>query len=417
MMKRVVGNLLITMVLASLSLASAACSRQPEATGEKAGGQEEAAADQPKQETKGPEPQKGIVELPAEAYASAGIKTVPVEVRSLAAEIDTTGQVGFNEDRLAHVSPRVAGRITSVRATLGQRVARGQALAVIDSVDLGKARADYRQARAREDLTRGAFERESRLAADKISSQKEVLEARAAHLEAQAALRNAEETLRLFGLSPAQIGTLRSGEPGISLLPVASPFDGTVVEKEANLGEMVGPEQKLFTVADLRRVWIGIDVFEKDLRRVHLGDGVAAEVDAYPGETFEGKVSFIGAQVDSGTRAVRARLEIDNGGGRLRPGMFARVRLSDPHTPGGGAAGPPVAAVPESALQRKGSGFVAFVPAGERRYQQRAVRTGRRSGGFVEVLDGLKPGEQVVVQGSFLLLSEASKTTMGEGEE
>jgi cobalt-zinc-cadmium efflux system membrane fusion protein len=404
-MKPVCEKLLLIIAFAGLIAGlTVSCSRQPDAT-EEANGERQAQGE------------TGLIELPPEAYASAGIQTARVEVRPFAAEIETTGQVGFNEDRIAHVSPRVAGRITSVRATLGQKVAAGQALAVIDSVELGKARADYLQAKAREELTRATFERESRLAADKISSQKEVLEARAAHLEAEAALRNAEETLHLFGLTPTQMGALGGNRPGASLLPISAPFAGTVVEKEASLGEMVGPEQKLFTVADLRRVWIWIDVFEKDLRRVHLEDGVSVEPDAYPGESFQGKVSFVGAQVDSGTRTVRARIDIDNADGRLRPGMFARVKVSDPHAPGGGAAGPPVAAVPESALQRKGSGYVAFVPVGERRFQQRAVTTGRRSGGFVEVISGLKPGEQVVAQGTFLLLSEASKQTLGEGEE
>jgi cobalt-zinc-cadmium efflux system membrane fusion protein len=406
-------NLPMTMALAGLGLASfVACSKPPV---EEKRSQEVAA--QPTALEKGAQPEKGIVELAPEAYSSAGLQTARVEVRPLATEIETTGQVGFNEDRKAHVSPRVAGRITAVHVALGQRVASGQVLAVIDSVELGKARAEYLQAKAREDLTRTTFERESRLAAEKISSQKEVLEARAANLEAQAALRNAEETLHLFGLTAGQIAALGSSKPGASLLAVSSPFSGTVVEKEASLGEMVGPEQKLFTVADLRRVWVWIDVFEKDLRRVHLDDGVSVEADAYPGEKFEGKVSLVGAQVDPGTRTVRARLDVENSDGRLRPGMFARVRLSDPHAPGGGAAGPPVATVPESAIQRKGSGFIAFVPVGERRYQQRAVRTGRRAGGFIEVLDGLKPGEPVVVKGVFLLLSEASKQSLGEGGE
>jgi cobalt-zinc-cadmium efflux system membrane fusion protein len=413
-MKLAMKKFLWTVALAGVAVGlPVSCTQRPE---EAAKGQEtpkQAAEAQGRAETG----EAGVIELAPEAYASAGIQTGRVEVRPLAAEIETTGQVGFNEDRIAHVSPRVAGRLTAVRATLGQRVAAGQTLAVIDSVELGKARADYLQAKAREELTRATFDRESRLAADKISSQKEVLEARAAHLEAEAALRNAEETLHLFGLTAGQIEALRDREPGASLMPILTPFAGTVVEKEASLGEMVGPEKRLFTVADLRRVWISIDVFEKDLRRVHLDDGVSVEADAYPGESFQGKVSFVGAQVDPGTRTIRARIDIDNANGRLRPGMFARVKLTDPHAPGGGAAGPPVATVPESAIQRKGSGFVAFVPVGERRFQQRAVSTGRRSGGFVEVINGLKPGEQVVVQGVFLLLSEASKQTLGEGGE
>lgn len=358
-----------------------------------------------------PKHEEGLVELSPEARATAGIRAQAAEARPLAAEIETTGEVGRNEDRVARVGPRVAGRITAVHAVLGQKVSRGQALAVIDSTELGQTKADYLQAQAQEDLARATYERENRLAAEKISSQKEVLEARAALLQAQAARRSAEEKLRLFGLTATQVGAIGRGQ-GTSLLPVSSPFAGVVVEKEATLGEVVAPEQKLFTVADLRRVWIWIDVFEKDLRRVHPGDGAAVEVDAYPGEKFQGKVSFFSAQVDPGTRTVRARIDVDNGDGRLRPGMFTRIRLSDPHTTGG----TPVVVVPESAVQRRGDGFAVFVQEGEGRYRIRPVRTGRKAGGVVEILDGVKAGEPVVVQGVFFLASEASKESFGEGD-
>jgi len=354
----------------------------------------------------------GVVALSPESRAGAGVRVARAEARPLAAEIETTGEVGRNEDRVAHVGPRVAGRITAVNAVLGQKVGRGQALAVIDSVELGQAKADYLQARAQEDLARTTHERESRLAAEKISSEKEVLEARAALLQAHAARRNSEEKLRLFGLTAGQIGALGQGGAEASLLPVAAPFEGVVVEKEAHLGEVVAPERKLFTVADLRRVWIWIDVFEKDLRHVHAEDGAAVVVDAYPGESFRGKVSFLSAQVDPGTRTVRARIDVDNGGGRLRPGMFARVRLTDPHATGG----TPVVVVPESAVQRHGDGSVVFVEEAEGRYRMRPVKTGRRTDGVVEILDGLKAGEPVAVAGVFFLASEAAKASFGEAE-
>ena len=155
-----------------------------------------------------------------------------------------------------------------------------------------------------------------------------------------------------------------------------------------------------------------MDVFEKDLRGVHRDDEVSLQVDAYPGETFAGKVSFLTGSVDAATRTVRARVDVNNADGRLRPGMFARIRLTDPHVP---PAGPGVPVVPESALQRQGEEYAVFVPDGERRYRRREVKIGRKSGDFVEILEGLKPGERVAVKGVFLLASEAAKETMGEG--
>lgn len=420
-MSRALRYLLTTFALTCLALTGVSCSRSPATPGEEKSGKadEEAASPEKHAEGEGERAsgehgeaqeghEEGVVELTPEAHARAGVKTATVQAQALAGELEMTGQVGFNEDRQAHVGPRISGRITEVRAALGQRVKRGETLAVLDSTELGQAKASYQQGRVRETLTRETYERERKLAADKISSEQEVLTARAAYLEAAAELRRAEATLRLMGLSAGQI----QGQAG-SLSPVSSPFDGTVVEKEASLGEMVSPERKLFTVADLSRVWIWIDVFEKDLRRVHLGDGAAVLVDAYPGETFEGKVSFFAGSVDTSTRTVRARVDVGNGDGRLRPGMFARILLTDPHVR---PAGPGVPVVPESALQRQGEEYVVFVPDGERRYRRREVKTGRRAGDWVEILGGLKPGERVVVKGVFLLASEAAKETMGEGD-
>ena len=416
-MKRLCRYLMILALTCLCAAFSVSCSRSPatgdgeepgkpaaHAEGEAGAGHDEHGEEEGHEE--------GVIELSAEAHARAGIETAAVRAEALGAELETTGQVGFNEDRMAHVGPRIAGRVTAVRATLGQRVKRGETLAVLDSTELGQAKAAYQQARAREDLTRETYDREKQLAAEKISSEQEALTARAAHLEASAELRRAEATLRLLGLSSEQIQNLRRGGTNSSFSPVTSPFEGSVVEKEVSLGEMVSPEQKLFTVADLSSVWIWIDVFEKDMRHVHPDDGVSVQVDAYPGETFEGKVSFVAGNLDTGTRTVRARVDVDNRDGRLRPGMFARIRLSDPHVR---PAGPGVPVVPESALQRQGEEYVVFVPDGQHRYRRREVRTGRKSGDSVEILAGLKPGEQVVVEGAFILASEAAKETMGEG--
>lgn len=412
-----VRHRLPSLILAGFVLASFACSRpQPpgaaaspestttELTVRPAGGAQERKV----------VPESGLVELAPEANARAGIEIGTVETEALGGELESTGQVGFNEDRLAHAGTRIPGRIVAIKVSLGARVRRGQTLAVVDSLELGQAKAAYLQARAREELTSEVYERENRLAAEKISSEQEALTARAAHLEASAELRRADETLRLLGMTAREVQGLRQAEPTSSLSPISSPFDGTVVEKSASLGEMVQPEQKLFTVADLGTVWLWVDVFEKDLRRVHPGDGATVAVDAYPGEVFQGKVSLLAETVDAATRTARARVIVENRDGRLRPGMFARIRLFDPHSR---PEGPGVAVVPESAVQRQGDGYVAFVPEGARRYRLREVRIGRKAGDRVEVLSGLKAGEKVVVKGTFLLASEAAKSTLGEGEE
>jgi cobalt-zinc-cadmium efflux system membrane fusion protein len=386
----------------------AGCGKEERKEGAAAEAHEEGAGHDEGEE--GEQHEEGVVELQPEARANAGIRVALVGTRNLAGELETTGQVGLDEDRVAHVGPRVAGRLASVSARLGDQVRAGQTLAVIDSTELAQAKADYLQARAQEDLARSTYEREERLAAEKISSQKEVLEARADLISAEAARRRAEETLRILGLDAAQIRGLRG--TGGSLIPITAPLDGVIVEKEATIGEVVNPEQKLFTIGDLGRLWIWIDVFERDLQRVHLEDDVEVAVDAFGAERFHGKVSFFSAQVDPATRTVRARIDVDNPGQRLRPGMFARVRLSDPHgaRPAAEAAVP---VVPENALQREGDGFVVFVQEGEHLFRVRPVQVGKRASGMAEILAGLQGGETVAVDGVFFLASEAEKETLG----
>ncbi len=361
------------------------------------------------------EGEAGIVELGPEAAARAEIRTAPATERVLAVQLSTTGQVDFDQTRLAHVSPRITGRVFRVHAVLGQEIRAGQTLAEIDSIELGQAKAAFLQAKAKEELARKSFERAQGLLADRIASEQEVLETEAGLREAAAELHTAEETLRLYGLAQAQIDTLTYDDRAASIYPLRAPFAGTVIERHVTLGELVAPDRNLFTLADLDQVWIWIDVYQRDLGGVHLDDEARARVDAFPGESFAGKVSYLSAQVDTDTRTVRARLDVPNPEGKLRPGMFVEVELVDPHAPVGGADRPASLVVPEDAVVRVGRESVVFVASGPRRFERREVEIGQRSGGLVEILRGLEVGESVVVEGAFLLKSAASKDSLGGG--
>ena len=361
----------------------------------------------------GEEHAEGVVELSPAMLERVTIRTAPVSTRVLPAELLTTGQVDFEQDRVAHVTPRIPGRVEAVHADLGDRIERGQALAVIDSIELGQAKTAYLQARAQEELARQNFEREQRLFGERVSSEKEMLAAKAAHLEAVARLRNGEETLRLYGLTNQRIERLDAEEDKISLLPVRSPLAGRVVEKHVTVGELVTPERNMFTIADLGHVWIWIDVYERDLPNVHLEDDVTVVVEALAGEHFGGKVSYISQQVDAATRTARARIDVENPEHKLRPGMFTRITLSDPHIASGELK--PSLVVPEAAIQRDGTESIVFVPLANHRFERREVTVGRKAAGHAEILSGLDAGETIVVEGAFVLKSEASKERMGGG--
>ena len=357
------------------------------------------------------EQEEGIVALTPEQIAAAGIRTGPVEQRPLSIQLNTTGEVGYEEDRLAHVSPRIPGRVVRVVASLGDRVQRGGTLAVIDSVELGQAKASFLTARTREDLARENREREEKLYQQRISSEREMIEAKARHLEAESERRSAEETLRLYGMGESETRALEPGGPSSSLLSVRAPISGEVVEKHVVIGELVTPDKSLFTVADLQHVWIWIDVYERDLANVHLKDDVEVSVEALPKAVFTGEVTYLAPRVEAQTRTVRARIDVLNPQGLLRPGMFAKVRLTDPHVQSAAAS----LVVPEGALVSRGEDNLVFVLVGEGRFSARPVKLGRREAGLVELESGLEANDQVVTEGAFFLKSELARAELGGG--
>ena len=355
----------------------------------------------------------GVVRLDPAAAEASGVRVEAAALRALLPELRTTGRVAFNENRLAHVGPRSEGRVAEVKADLGAQLKAGQAVAVIDSVELGRARAAYLGARASLDVAKAALAREEALLTEKITSEAEVLAARAAFEQARAGASAAAETLRVLGLGASEIASLDFGSDTPGRLALRAPFAGTLVERHLQRGEFVSPEDTLFTVADLSSLWIWIDVYERDLSRVHLGDEARVTVDAWAGRAWTGTVTYLRDAVDPDSRTVRARIEVENPDGALRPEMFAAVQLLDPHHDDADAA--MVLAVPETALQRGPEGSVLYVQTAPGTYEQRAVRVGHRSGGYAEVLSGLKPAEKVAVAGSFLLKTEASRESLGGG--
>tara|TARA_R110002073_G_scaffold57246_2_gene145657 strand:- start:11280 stop:12530 length:1251 start_codon:yes stop_codon:yes gene_type:complete len=356
----------------------------------------------------------GTIELRPEAAKRTKIVTAKVAARQVALEIHTTGQIGFDENRVAHVSPLVDGRVHKVTGRLGQMVEANEAVAEINSMELGRTKAAYLQAKARRDLTRATYEREKGLSESKISSEQEMMIAKSAYLQAKADFDAAAQTLRLFGIGSKSVENTNA-RGSKALFQVRAPIAGKVVEKHITLGELVTPASKLFTIADLSSVWIWIDIYERNIAAVHLQDIAYVTADSYPGKAFEGRLTYIMDSVDVDTRTVRARIELANPEGVLRPGMFVRVRLADPHGEDTTSEAKAVLAIPKDALLREGDASVVFVKLKENHYQKREVEVGRLSDEWGEITSGLAADEEVVVEGGFLLKSEASKADMGGG--
>jgi cobalt-zinc-cadmium efflux system membrane fusion protein len=352
------------------------------------------------------------IKLSQEALTTLNLKTSVVERKPLSSEIKTTAVIEPNRTRIAHVSPRISGRVVDVKAFLGDSVQQGQVLAELDSIELGQTKAEYLESKANLEVARANYSRENRLFKKQITSEKEYLYAKAEFIRSESALNTALETLRLLGLSDEEIKSLKWGETDhpASIFPLIAPFTGTVVEQHIVLGEFIKPEDKPYTIADLSHLWIQLDIYEKDLRWVEVGKTVDIKVNAYPDENFEGKITYVSDILDESTRAAKARVEILNMDGKLKPGMFATAIISIPSSDNEEGI-----VVLSTAIQQIEGKSAVFVQEGEDSFEMRGVSLGQHSGDYVQVLKGLSPGDKVVTEGGFYLKSALLKEELGEG--
>ena len=336
------------------------------------------------------------VALTDEQVKAAGI----VIKESGAAVIRTTlqlpGEIRFNEDRTAHIVPRAAGVVESVSANLGQKVSRGQVLAVISSSAVSEVRSELQAATKRRELAQTTYERENTLWQQKISPEQDVLQARQALREAEIAVANATQKLRTLGAS--------AGSGALGRVELRAPFDAMVVEKHIAIGEAVREDANVFTLSDLSTVWAEMSVGASDLAKVRVGERVRVKADAAD-VVADGKIAFVGSLIGAQTRTAPARVELSNPQGAWRPGLFVTVEVLTNDNDKASAI-----TVDANALQTVEDKTSVFTKV-EGGFVAKAVRVGRTDGQRVEILDGLKAGESYAADGSFVVKSEQGKSS------
>ncbi|WP_298218558.1 efflux RND transporter periplasmic adaptor subunit [Halothiobacillus sp.] len=402
--KHNLGRLAFWLLVGSLSATLlAGCGDKPKATENGVAETKQAEPASKNETTPAPEKQGAgkLLTLSAEETQAAGIKVQKLELQEKTEQVVVTATIQANQDRLAHVAPRMSGRIVKVNASLGDKVKPGQTLAVLDSIELGEARSSYLQGVSEAALAQAGFDRAQRLNADNIIPEKEFLRARAEQEKARAALRAAADKLHMMGVNPEKLAG--------STFPLTAPFAGTVIEKKAVLGELAPIDQSLFTVADLSTLWIESDLFEKDLGKVKVGAQAAVTVSAYPGEVFKGRLTYISSTMNKETRTVKARVEVPNLGGRLKPEMFATAAINTTRT------GAKALLVPEDAvLLLQGQPAVFVAESGG--FEPRAVEVGERAQGYAVLKSGVAAGESVVVSGAYALKARLLKSQIGDAD-
>ena len=360
--------------------------------------------------------QPAVVEMGIEAQKHVGLEVVPVAVSQLTELLEATGTVQPIDSRIGHVRPLANGRLQEVLVRVGDRVVAGQTLARLDNIEAGElasqfaaARADLNKLQAQHATALKQMERNRRLVEIGASSQKEFESSQAEAQALQAAITGQESVIEGLAARLRRYGINDTDAQHSSITTIRAPFAGVVIKAAVSPGEVVNAGSDLFQVADLSRVWVQAEVYEKDLGRIRAGQTALITVDTYPNEKFAGKMTYIGDVLDPQTRTVKVRCEVPNPGIKLKLDMFASVSLPTTFSHRG-------LAVPTGAIQQLESKSVVFVRTAETKFEAREVRAGRAIGGRTEILAGLNEGEQVVTNGAFHLKSIALGGTFGEEE-
>jgi membrane fusion protein, heavy metal efflux system len=348
----------------------------------------------PRKDGHGSEEKPGKIALDDAQITAAGIAIAAATPADISIAITLPGEIRFNEDRTAHVVPKLSGVVTAVMAELGQTVKQGQVLALVASSGLSEQRSELLSAQRRLALAGTTLERERKLWQDKISAEQDYLQAKQAMSEAEIAVQNARQKLSAFGTGAA------SGSD-LNRLELRAPFDGIVMEKHLALGEAVKEDANVFTISDLSTVWTEIAVPPKDLNLVRVGETVTVKASAFDAQAT-GKITYVGSLLGEQTRTAKARVALANPDRAWRPGLFVNVDVLS------GQTGAAAVTVGTGAIQTVEDKPVVFVKVAGG-FRPQPVVTGRSDGKTTEILQGLTAGTQYAAAGSFVLKAELGK--------
>lgn len=337
---------------------------------------------------------------PSTADVPATVSVVNPEYRVRVAALGTTGKIAFNEERLARVTAPVTGRVVEVLARPGESTEVGRPLLVIDSPDLGAAKADYAKAVADAERARRAIELARDLFEAKAIAQKELREAESDYRKAMAERERAAARLGTLGVPEARLRAIAAREDASTLITVRAPRSGTIVERNITPGQVVSYGQSdtplnLFVIVDLSSMWVLADVYEPDVPKVRLGRPVAVTLPCCPGERYPGTVVNIADAVDRESRTLKVRAVVPNHGRILKAEMFVKVSID--------TGSSRVLTLPQAAVQRRDGQAFVFLESGKGPYERRAVQTGAEFDGVVEIVDGVGLMDRVVSRGGILL--------------
>jgi len=331
------------------------------------------------------------VQLDASQVEQIGVEELSGKAPANA--IKATGTVEFNADRMAKLLPPVAGQIQNLTANVGDTVRRNDVVFVLSSREVAAAIAEHQSSHKDLELAEKTFAMTRDLFEHQAASRMALDQAESELAKARAKVRQTEESLQVLGVDhPEDDATALQPK-----IPVRTPIDGTVIERNVTNGQFVGPENSpLLTIADLASVWVQGDIFERDLRNVAVGQKAEVTTAAYPDDRFTAQVSRIASVVDPQTRTAKVRFLVANPGARLKPGMYASINLFLPDATAS-------LTVPAKAIFVENGRTFAYVQSGPREFVRTEVETVPSGSDRQRILRGVRAGDRVVSDGVLLL--------------
>lgn len=323
---------------------------------------------------------------------------VTVGESEIAETIRVPARIEVDEQRVARIGAAVTGRLTEIHAELGQSVHRGDVLATLHSAELSSSQLAYLKAVSQEGLQLRAVSRAKLLFESDVISAAELQKRESELLQAQAERQTSHDQLKVLGMTEKDINKLAETRSVHSLSSVIATLDGVVIERKITQGQVVQPADALFTVADLSHVWLVAEIPEQQAGLVRTGGVTEAEIPALADQAPKGKLIFVSDTVKPDTRTVTARMDVENAGRLIKPGMLASMLISG--TTHKRVMVPVVAVVRDDNLDH------VFVQRDSQHFQLRLVKLGQESAGVAPVLEGLVEGEKIVTEGAFHLNNE-----------
>lgn len=366
--------------------------------------QREKTQDQPAAQASENQKAENSISMTAQQAKRYGIHTRTADSGNLITTLSTRGKIVLHPDKLVHLLPKISGVSYVVKANLGDMVAEGQLLAIIESREMADLKASYLAALEKEKLTAATLERETELSKRKISAEQEFLVAKAAYGEAKINLELARQQLRALGFDDLDLQNFISNNKSeLRFYEIRSPIKGTIIYRDLTQGELVENTKPIFEIADLSTVWIEIGIYPKDLQKIKEGQEIEISIPE-ANMSAQAKLIYISPIIEEETITAKAIAELDNPQRIWRPGSFVKANMSSK-----GKSVPLM--VPREAIQNIDSKDYLFIKTSEG-FEKRAIKTGQCDNDHMEILEGLNLGEEYAATQTFLLKADLGKNSV-----